>query len=155
VEGRALRARIVVTFMEVTNEIQRRFQERSIEESASPGEQADLRGKPGNRSIRLYNQLLEKAAKAGTLDRNEGETAPGIREPVEKLRLLLESKALAKEDIGQWLREKGLHSEPLGIWNQELETIVTDKDTRILKENEKLKKERRNSSRSSPGRKRL
>ena len=67
--------------------------------------------------------------KEGTLDLNyeDSEPTPEQRASVEKLRMLLESKTKTDEQLGEWLRQKGLHSEHLALWEQELEGIVTDK----------------------------
>jgi transposase len=69
--------------------------------------------------------------------------------PNEKLQLLLESKQLSDEHLGEWLRQHRLHTEHLTLWQQELEGIVTDKQQdlqdqikQLKKENQKLKKER-------------
>ena len=45
--------------------------------------------------------------------------------------------------MGTWLREKGLHSEHLNLWEQELQDILKDKDTKYREENARLKKEKR------------
>jgi transposase-like protein len=89
-----------------------------------------------------------KYLKAGTLELVSDETAPGHRSASEKLRLLLESKKVSVESMGQWLREQGLHSEHLPLWEQEMLLVVSDKsdkrkeqNTELLKENKKLKKE--------------
>lgn len=87
-------------------------------------------------------------AKNGTLDISTGETAPGDRDNAEKLRLVLESKTIPADCIGHWLRERGLHSEHLPLWEQELLHTMNDKtnthkvhNSELLKENKKLKKE--------------
>ena len=48
--------------------------------------------------------------------------------PAEKYRLVLEAAGLPEDQKGAWLREKGLHSEHLPLWQQELQQIVSDKD---------------------------
>lgn len=87
--------------------------------------------------------------KAGTL-RLDGCDAvtPDQRNPGEKLALLLESKTLAEETRGEWLRQQGLHSEHLPLWEQELVSIMNDKQSTTMadmadlkKENKRLKKE--------------
>jgi transposase-like protein len=77
-----------------------------------------------------------------------GETSPAQRSASEKMRLVLESKYQTEETMGQWLREHGLHSEHLPLWEQEMLDVVSDKmDTRkeqhaaLVKENKRLNKE--------------
>lgn len=81
--------------------------------------------------------------KAGNLDPIEGEVSPLQRSPTEKMSLLLESKKLQDDELGQWLRKNGLHSEHLALWEQELREVVTDnsqKDKKtILDQKKKIK----------------
>jgi len=81
--------------------------------------------------------------KDGSLDLdNEGsEPTPSQRGASEKLKLLLESKTICEEQLGEWLRQHGMHTEHLSLWEQELEGIVTDKQQELKKENSELKKE--------------
>ena len=91
--------------------------------------------------IRLY--------KAGRLILDEGDLIPpNERHPGEKLALLLESKTIAAERMGEWLRSHGLHSEHIPLWEQELTTTMNDKDkdskaaiSDLRKENKRLQKE--------------
>jgi transposase len=78
----------------------------------------------------------------GTLDvDHEGfEPTPEQRAAAEKFRILLESKTKDTESLGEWLRQHGLHSEHLTLWEQELEGLVTDKQQDLKKENAELKK---------------
>jgi transposase-like protein len=55
--------------------------------------------------------------------------------------LLLESKTIPEESLGEWLRQHGMHSEHLALWEQELEGFVADKQQDLKKENTDLKKE--------------
>jgi transposase-like protein len=81
--------------------------------------------------------------KEGTLNlETEGsEPTPSQRGTSEKFKLLLESKTLQDEHLGEWLRQRGLHSEHLTLWEQELEGMVTDKEQQLKRENAELKKE--------------
>lgn len=95
-------------------------------------------------TIRNWMQQL----KNGTLELMSGETSPAYRSASEKMRLLLESKQVSDDSIGQWLREHGLHSEHLPLWEQEMLNVVSDKsdkqkeqNAQLLKENRTLKKE--------------
>lgn len=66
---------------------------------------------------------------------------PAQRSPGEKLALLLESRAVTEDAKGEWLRTHGLHSEHLPLWEQELASIMNDKQTDLKAENARLKKE--------------
>ena len=88
-------------------------------------------------------------SRAGTLsaDGTDG-ILPTKRQPGEKLALLLESRTVSPDDMGEWMRRHGLHSEHLPLWEQELTTMAVGKDdqarnenTQLRKENKKLQKE--------------
>lgn len=81
--------------------------------------------------------------KDGTLSfESEGsEPTPGERGAAEKLKLLLEAQKIGDAEKGEWLRQHGLHSEHLALYEQELEGIVTDKQQDLKREVAELKKE--------------
>lgn len=90
----------------------------------------------------------KKQASQGMLDLGDGGVRPRDRGPGEKLTLLLESKAVSAEEHGEWLRSRGLHSEHLPLWEQELREIVTEKEkqrqqqlTELKRKNKELEKE--------------
>ena len=58
----------------------------------------------------------KKAGKSGTLDR--GAMKPGER--------------LADDQRGEWLRGRGLHSEHLSLYVQEIHEVMTEKEKRTL-----------------------
>jgi len=105
---------------------------------------------PGGRSVREVGQETGvnpwtiyqwmRAAREGTLAEAGGELRPGDRSPAEKLRLVIEGNGLSEEQRGAWLREHGLHSEHLNVWEQELRDIVTDKDQKLRQELAETKK---------------
>ena len=66
---------------------------------------------------------------------------PDQRNPGEKLTLLLESKTLDDVHKGEWLRQHGLHSEHLPLWEQELTAVMNDKQSDLSQKNNELKKE--------------
>jgi len=86
---------------------------------------------------------------AGKLGLDEGDAiSPNDRNPSERFVLLLESKSIAPDKLGEWLRIHGLHSEHLALWEQELTDTMSDKDKNekaelvaLRKENRSLKKE--------------
>ncbi len=66
----------------------------------------------------------------------------------EKYQLLMESARLPEEKLGEFLRERGLHSEHLKLWDQELREMVTKKEDKkdkklreLMKRNKELEKE--------------
>ena len=54
---------------------------------------------------------------------------------------MLESKGIAQDDLGAWLRKQGLHSEHLRLWEQELAEKMTAREQKYREENQELKKE--------------
>jgi hypothetical protein len=56
----------------------------------------------------------------GTLQVDDGAQGARHRQLSEKFSLLLESRGLADDDLGSWLRDNGLHSQHLSVWEQEM-----------------------------------
>ena len=127
----------------------------------SPGFRASIVRKTQDGSGRSINQLARETGVSYTtisnwveqhrigklsLDDADGIT-PDQRNPGEKLALLLESKTLTDEQKGEWLRQHGLHSEHLPLWEQELTTTMNDKQANLNQENAALKKENKRLSR--------
>ena len=71
------------------------------------------------------------------LDAELGPAALGNRE---KFQLVLEAAGIPEEQLGGWIREKGLHSEHLQLWQQELRETVSEKDTQHKQELKEAKK---------------
>ena len=69
--------------------------------------------------------------------------SPLTANPIERFNLILEGKSISEEESGKWLREKGLHSEHLNLWEQEFKDILKEKDNKLKHENQKLKKEKK------------
>ncbi|MBB6482751.1 transposase [Spirochaeta isovalerica] len=93
----------------------------------------------------LRNWLAQ--AKDGTLEKQDTVGGAG-RSSREKFNLVIESKSVSENDQGKWLREKGLHSEHITLYEQELRDLVEDKGQtekeeikRLKKENKRLEKE--------------
>ncbi len=84
-----------------------------------------------------------KRTKNGTLDPTMDELKPSSRSPSEKLSMLLSSKEIPEDKLGEWLRENGLHSEHLNLWEQELRETLTNRQRNIKEENKQLKKKNR------------
>jgi transposase len=71
------------------------------------------------------------------------ESSPSSIGRLEKFNLLLEGKTVSEDESGKWLREKGLHSEHLNLWEQELKDTLKDKDTELKQEVVRLRKEKK------------
>lgn len=84
-----------------------------------------------------------KLVQEGKLTTEAEGAAPRNRSAVEKLALLLESKLVEPSRHGEWLREKGLHSQHLPLWEQELKDLMDDKTTSDKAELQALKKRNR------------
>jgi len=88
----------------------------------------------------IYN--WKKQAENGTLFIEET-GSPIQTGQLEQYNLILESKSINEDRIGEWLREKGLHSEHLNLWEQEIKDTLSNKDNKLKLENQKLKKEKK------------
>lgn len=71
------------------------------------------------------------------------ESSPSSIGRLEKFSLLLEGKTVPEDESGKWLREKGLHSEHLNLWEQELKDTLKDKDTELKQEVARLRKDKK------------
>lgn len=108
---------------------------------------------PANRSVKsvakeaglsentIYNWL--KCAQNGKLDSDNSELRPHDRSLKEKLKLLLEGRGKSTDELGKWLRENGLHTEHLTLYEQEIRDIVTDRNEKYKEENKKLLREKK------------
>lgn len=91
----------------------------------------------------LYTWIQK--AKNGTMSKT------GKRKPrfnlQEKHRLILEARSLKDEDLGRWLREKGLHESQLISWVEEIDTSLKNAGGRsgceaeLRRKNKDLEKE--------------
>jgi transposase len=88
----------------------------------------------------IYN--WKKQAENGTLFL-EDESSPVDTGIIERYNLLIESKSYDEEKLGLWLREKGIHSEHLTVWEQEIKDTLDKNDNSLKKENQKLRKEKK------------
>lgn len=82
-----------------------------------------------------------KMTNGSILPEGNSEIAPMGRNAVEKLKVLLDSRRIPESDMGSWLREQGLHSEHLPLYEQELVDIVNEKSDKQKKRERELKKE--------------
>ena len=60
--------------------------------------------------------------------------------PKEKYQLVLQAAGIDNEQLGLFLRERGLHSEHLTIWDQELREMIDKKNDKKDQELKALKK---------------
>ncbi len=80
---------------------------------------------------------------------NNSSSRPSGLALLEKQTLLLESRGIQEDDLGEWLRKNGLHSEHLEKWKKEIDqTMQKSNDDKakirtLKKENEDLKKDLR------------
>ncbi len=91
------------------------------------------------------NSWLSKL-KSGKLDLEQDSDDPvNERGMKEKLELLLEYQKIPEDGIGEWLRQKGLHSEHIVLFRQEIAGLMVnksdEKDTRIRELEKQLKKQ--------------
>lgn len=84
----------------------------------------------------------------GTFNDVSAESCPRFMTPKEKYQLLLDAAVLDENDRGGFLRERGIHSEHLVIWDQELREMIDkkpdpkDQELKALrKKNKELEKE--------------
>jgi len=84
-----------------------------------------------------------KAVKDGKMHVEADEKSPRFYTNKEKYHILLEAARISEEDLGAFLRERGIHSEHLTLWDQELREMVTKKesgkDKKLKKLNKKIK----------------
>jgi len=127
------------------------FKESQIKKVLPPSNRTikDVANEAGVSDQTLRNWITK--AKEGTLTNNNNVHSAN-RSAREKLSLVIESKALSEEDEGRWLREKGLHSEHITLYEQELRDMVEDKKDsekqamkKLQKENKRLEKELKRS----------
>jgi hypothetical protein len=88
----------------------------------------------------IYKWL--KMVKDGTIRTGDvADTAPYFKTDLEKFSLVLEGKSVTEEKLGEWLRQNGLHTEHLQLWEQELADNMTEKEQKYRDENKDLRKE--------------
>jgi len=72
--------------------------------------------------------------KIGKFTSDSDEKSPRSYLPKEKYHIVMESARLSEEDLGNFLRERGLHSEHLTLWDQELREMIKDRTDQKDKE---------------------
>lgn len=84
-----------------------------------------------------------KLVQEGKLTMEAEGSGPRATSASAKLSLLLEGAKVDDDQLGGWLRDKGLHSEHLPLWEQELRELMDDKTTADKAEIQALKKRTR------------
>ncbi len=83
----------------------------------------------------------------GTLQVDDGVQSNRNRQLSEKLSLLLEYRSVAEDDQGSWLRDNGLHSEHLTVWEQEVREAMGKGGQRVREELKAARKKIREQER--------
>ena len=81
-----------------------------------------------------------KKSESGILPDSLQESSPRFMTPKEKYQLVLQAAGIDNEQLGLFLRERGLHSEHLTIWDQELRELIDKKNDKKDQELKALKK---------------
>lgn len=131
---------------ETTMQFSEEFKESIVQKLLIPGGQkaSELSKEIGVSKQTLYN-WRDKYILARNIKRNH------IRSPrqwkmKDKYNAVLDASNLSNNELGKWLREKGLHSEHLNLWKREIETMVSspkDKEEirKLKKHNKELEKD--------------
>jgi len=77
----------------------------------------------------------------GTLQVDDGAQGARQRQLTEKFSLLLESRGLSDGELGPWLRDNGLHSEHLTVWEQEVREAMTKGEQQAREELREAKRQ--------------
>ncbi len=81
-----------------------------------------------------------KRSETGIFEDGNQDSCPRFLTPREKYQLVVEAAGIDDEQLGEFLRERGLHSEHITIWDQELRDMI-DKKTTAGQGNKALKKQ--------------
>jgi transposase-like protein len=83
-----------------------------------------------SRETGINNQTIRnwlKKSKSGILPDSLQESSTRFMTQKEKYQLVLEAAGVDNEQLGGFLRERGLHSEHITIWDQELRKMIDKK----------------------------
>lgn len=100
---------------------------------------ADLSAEYGISVATLYGWKAKM--NNGTLQVDDGVQSNRRRKLSEKLSLVLESKSIPADELGTWLRDNGLHSEHLVVWEQEVRESMTQGEQQAREELRAAKKQ--------------
>jgi len=88
-----------------------------------------------DQTIRNWIKQIETGTLAGI-----EESSPRVLTVKEKYQLIKEAAGIGDDDRGSFLRERGLHSEHLTLWDQELRELMDKKSDKKDQELKVLKK---------------
>ncbi len=100
---------------------------------------ADLAAEYGVSAATIYG--WKARMNNGTLQVDDGAQSNRRRQLTEKFTLLLESKSVSEQEFGSWLRDNGLHSEHLTVWEQEVRDAVVKGEKELREELKTVKKQ--------------
>jgi len=108
---------------------------------------------PANRSIRevseelgIANQTLlnwKNKLDRGILSKLPEKVSPCMHNISERYSLIIESYKIKKKDKGRWLRENGLHSDHLKLWEKEFKYQLTTREKKFKNEIKILKADKK------------
>lgn len=98
-------------------------------------------------TIRTIDNWL-KESKYKSLESSNLSIPPDKKNINEKMNLIFESKTISKSQMGKWLKQNGLHTEHITMWEQEIRDALSnnskDDDTKLKElkfKNKKLQKD--------------
>ena len=108
------------------------FKENIVKKASSGSSVTELSEEVGVSKGSIYQWI--KASQKGIVIKN----GPGTLGLPEKQTLLLESRSIADNDMGEWIRKNGLCSDHLIKWKKEIDnTMLKTMTTRLNSENQK------------------
>ena len=99
---------------------------------------ADVSRESGINQQTIRNWI--KRSETGIFEDGNQDSCPRFLTPREKCQLVVEAAGIDDEQLGEFLRERGLHSEHITIWDQELRDMIDKKNEQQDKEKKALKK---------------
>ena len=120
-----------------------KFKEEVVRKKLSGRTVLEISRETGVSTIAIYEWL--KKYQGGNLNTGYKKYA-GNYSTDEKYNLLLESKSIPDENKGEWLRKKGVHSDHLSKWNDEIKTKMAEPN-KEKKEIQRLKEELKKAQR--------
>lgn len=115
-----------------------KFKEKMLQRMLSGADVRTLAGEAGVASSTLYQWRRDSLSGRMAGDEVQPSRAKSRRDltPLEKARLLAEADRLAEEDLGAWLRERGLHRADLDSWRLAIEEALDPAKARKRKKDE-------------------
>jgi len=92
-------------------------------------------------AIVTINSWIAKLKNGTLLVEHDADDPVNERSMKEKLDLLLEYPKVSEENSGEWLRQKGLHSQHINLFRQELTSLMANKTDEKDKRIQELEKQ--------------